>query len=331
MPPVRPESRSAESPPKVMTSTQLTLLGPQGNRPNLREVLSPPPGGRPYAVVTAGWQEREHELERLDQHLGRPTVNLALYRRSDEVFAARPDLRKALRRRKILLDRLQSLYEIQLAGALDAVRTLLPQMEEEPDVVAPYLQGAIEMVRQIDQSHLARITEIRSAFEAEHHYAEQPEIQRHREELGNLLAGCSGLLVAGGHVLVLLNRLRLFGIDDLIGDVPIVAWSAGAMALSERIVLFHHNPPQGQNNSQVAAKGLGVFPGVVVFPHATSRLRMGEPQRLSLLARRFAPADCLALDAGGWARWDSGRWRGGGTCRHMTLSGGLEPLGARCP
>ncbi|MGE3165939.1 MAG: hypothetical protein AB7O52_13625 [Planctomycetota bacterium] len=313
-----------------MTGRKVTLLGPQGERPNLRDVLAPPPGGKPLAVVTAGWQEREHEVEVLDHHLGRPTVNLALYRRSDEVLAARPDLRRALRDRKVLLDRLQSLYETQLAGALDAVRTLLPQAEEEPDVVAPYLEGTIDMVRLVDESHLARVARVRAEFEAEQRYEAQPEIQRHREELGNLLAGCSALLVAGGHVLVLLNRLRLFGICDLIGDLPVAAWSAGAMALTERIVLFHHNPPQGHNNSQVAAPGLGICPGAVVFPHANRRLRLNEPRRVSLLARRFAPAACLAMDSGGWATLEGDRWRGGGACRRLTLTGGLEPVEARC-
>jgi hypothetical protein len=46
-------------------------------------------------------------------------------------------------------------------------------------------------------------------------------------------------------VAVLVNRLRLFGLGDLVADKTVFAWSAGAMAVSERVVLFHDDPPQG--------------------------------------------------------------------------------------
>ena len=36
--------------------------------------------------------------------------------------------------------------------------------------------------------------------------------------------------------------------------------------------------------------------GVVALPHARRRLRVGDPIRMSVLARRFAPARCLVLD-----------------------------------
>src|SRR5437764_598914 len=76
-----------------------------------------------------------------------------------------------------------------------------------------------------------------------------------------LIRRTSALAIAGGHVAVLLNRLRLFGILALAEGRTIIAWSAGAMAVSDRIVLFHDSPPQGPGNPEVLGAGLGLFPG----------------------------------------------------------------------
>jgi hypothetical protein len=66
------------------------------------------------------------------------------------------------------------------------------------------------------------------------------------------------------------------------------------------VVLFHHSPPQGYGNTEVLHRGLGLVRGVVAFPHAQRRLRLDDPRRMELLARRFAPADCLAFEDGAW-------------------------------
>ena len=43
------------------------------------------------------------------------------------------------------------------------------------------------------------------------------------------LAAAEALCVAGGHVTILLNRVRLLGLLELAGDLPLIAWSAGAI------------------------------------------------------------------------------------------------------
>ena len=77
---------------------------------------------------------------------------------------------------------------------------------------------------------------------------------------------------------------------------PIVAWSAGAMVLGERIVLFHDNAPQGRRNAEVLDEGLGIVPRLVPLPHARHRLDWSSPTRMALFARRFAPSRCCTLD-----------------------------------
>lgn len=49
-------------------------------------------------------------------------------------------------------------------------------------------------------------------------------------------------------------------------EVPIMAWSAGAMVVSERIVLFHDSPPQGRGNAEMLGPGLGLFPRLPSSP-----------------------------------------------------------------
>ncbi len=63
--------------------------------------------------------------------------------------------------------------------------------------------------------------------------------------------------------------------------------SAGAMALSEKVVLFHDFPPQGAGNAEVFDAGLSAFRGLIVFPDADKRLALGDKQRVSMLASRL--------------------------------------------
>ena len=46
------------------------------------------------------------------------------------------------------------------------------------------------------------------------------------------------------------------------------------------------------------ADGLGLYAGVVPFPHARRRLRLDEPERIALLARRLAPSRAVLLPDG---------------------------------
>ena len=54
---------------------------------------------------------------------------------------------------------------------------------------------------------------------------------------------------------------------------PVIAWSAGAMALTDRIGLFHHRAPQGPGHPEVRGSGLSmVRRHAVLLPHARARL-----------------------------------------------------------
>ena len=77
-----------------------------------------------------------------------------------------------------------------------------------------------------------------------------------------------------------------------------IAWSAGAMALADRIVLFGDRSPRGPGHAEVYGSGLSLLRDVVLLPHARARLLLDDTPRMAVFARRFAPARCVPLEAG---------------------------------
>ena len=305
---------------------RVVLLGPQRREPRVRETLEELGCTGRTAAITAGWEEREEEIQELVDHLGRPVDHLQLWQRCEEVFAGDPELERALRGRTDRLRRLRALYRLRLRHGLDAVRALLARtpwtgME---DLLESEREAAIEAVRKLDQEHLERVDEVHAAFRDEITPHQRPSVRRHVDELRELLSGCDALCVAGGHVAVLLNRLRLFEISSLIGDTTVVAWSAGAMAVSDRVVLFHDSPPQGRGNAEVLEAGLGLAPDLVVLPHASKRLDLEDKDRTAMFARRFLPSRCLALDLGTRADRDGETWTFATGSRVLAPEGLLE-------
>lgn len=310
-----------------MARFTLTLLGPQRLQPTLAPALEEMEVEGPIATVTAGWQEREAEVEEMREHVGRPVVNLLLHTRGEQVFAADPRFADRYRARQERLRRLQEVYRLRLGHTLAAARQVLAR-EGEPEVLIPERRSAIQAVRTLDAHHLRRVQAVHARFESETEPFSRPAIRRHRRELAERLQGAGALAIAGGHVAVLLNRLRLFGLLELARDLPVVAWSAGAMALGEKVVLFHDSPPQGAGDAEVLETGLGLFTGLLPLPHAHKRLRLQDPLRVALFARRFAPAACAAMDGGArLAREEgSGRWRPGEATFRLTTRGKVRPL-----
>jgi len=163
-------------------------------------------------------------------------------------------------------------------------------------------------VRALDDRHLEKVETIQADFEEEWRPLERDSVAVHRREVEERLAECPTATIAGGHVAVLANRVRLFGLGPLLAGKTVFAWSAGSMVVSERIVLFHDAPPQGPGHAEVFSKGLGLCRGVLPLPHAARRLRLDDPTRVALFAKRFAPLFCAALDPGRGLAWNGRRW-----------------------
>jgi hypothetical protein len=168
----------------------------------------------------------------------------------------------------------------------------------------------VAAVRELDEAHLRRVNGARGEFYARLEPHARPVIAAHRDEVAGILREAGALVVAGGHVGVLADVLHLFNVAAFVGST-VIAWSAGAMALADRIVLFHDRAPQGPGQPEVYGSGLSLVRDVVLLPHARARLLLEDGPRMAVLARRFAPARCVPLEAGNRIDVVDGAWPDG--------------------
>ncbi len=306
-------------------SRPLGLLGPQRFDPTLARAVADLGIDGPIATVTAGWQERESEVDELHRDLAGRAVNLELHRRGEVVFERDPELARAHRERQELFRHLQELYVFRLDSLKRVCRELFGRPGDDP-ALASERGDAIDALRRLDARHEARLADIHASWNSRWRPFERDAVAEQRRELAGLIGGVAALAIAGGHVAVLVNRLRLFGILDLIGERAVVAWSGGAMASAERIVLFHDRPPQGRGNAEVLDRGLGVATGVVLFPHARRRLDLEDTVRMQILALRFAPARCITLDDRACLLFDGRRWQADPGVGALDTGGRHAPL-----
>ena len=281
---------------------RIILLGPQ-RRPTvdaavrllatLREPTDRPADG-PVATVSAGWQEREADDGELSRVLGGRDVNLRLYRRWQDVRERDPEYVAAERRLSAALAEMADLYLLRLDHALQAVYAL--QRREAGDRLrSEAVAEAVIAVRDVDAAHLRRVNEARLEFFDRLRPHDRPAIAEHRAAVAAVLGSASVLVLAGGHVGVLAEVLHLFNVAAALNEAapngaPVIAWSAGAMTLTDRIVLFHDRAPQGAGHPEVYGSGLSVVRDVVLLPHARARLLLDDTPRMAVFARRFAPA-----------------------------------------
>jgi hypothetical protein len=289
----------------VSSPRPVVLLGAQRFDPTLGDAVAALGVTGRVAIITAGWQEREAEDHQLVDHLGGRAVNLALHARGEAVFRDDPALRDAHREHHAALRHRQDFYRIRLEHLLEADR-VIAQREAPPEIQHEQSEASCDAIVDLDRWHLGLCRRLRAEFDARWALDTRPVVAQHRAELAALVADCDAVAIAGGHVATLVNRLRLFGLGDLVADKTVFAWSAGAMAVSERIVLFHDDPPQGTEVTEVLDAGLGLARNVVVFPEPERRLHLDDPARIARLARRFAPAHCLAFPARAWVCWHDG-------------------------
>ena len=287
---------------------RVILLGPQ-RRPTVDAVVRSLGLGGSIATVTAGWREREADDGELSGLLGRHDTNLGLYRRWLDIQDRDPGYAAAERRVQGELAELQDIYLLRLDHALRAVYAL--QRRSGDQLQAEAIAAAVAAVRELDAAHLRRVNEVRGEFFAELRPHDRPVIAGHRAEVAGILGEAAALVIAGGHVGVLADVLHLFNVAAALSgrapgaEAPVVAWSAGAMALTDRIVLFGDRSAQGPGHAEVYGSGLSVLRDVVLLPHARARMLLDDAPRMAVFAQRFGPGRCVMLEGGTRIEFDS--------------------------
>src|SRR5690606_36806816 len=118
---------------------------------------------------------------------------------------------------------------------------------------------------------------------------ERPAVAAVRTTVARELADVEAVVIPGGHVGVLVGALHLFNVAPHL-RAPVLAWGAGAMALTDTVVLFHDRAAHGPTAAEVFSTGLGLVRHVMALPEAADRLELGNRPRMGSLARRFAPS-----------------------------------------
>jgi len=304
----------------VAISPSPVLLGPQAQQITLAGAVADTGVEGSIATITAGWQEREMEDADLDRELQGRSFNLRLYQRWDEVMEEDPALREGHLRLQTRLRELRRIYNARLDHAMQGWQRMM-EWRGDRDLARGELDHALSAIRSLDDHHLERIAQLRTAFLEEFAPARRDAVRRRRDQVLSGLDGCGLVCIAGGHVAVLLNRIRLFDLTAALRERAVIAWSAGAMALTRRVVLFHDSPPQGPGHAEAFDHGLDLAPGVVALPDAEHRLRLDDRGRVSRMAQRFAPDVCVLLEAGSRVDGAGRRWRSEPGIRVLRPSG----------
>ncbi|MDJ0916955.1 MAG: Type 1 glutamine amidotransferase-like domain-containing protein [Woeseiaceae bacterium] len=274
------------------------LLGPQRPTINLGDAIEASGiEARSLAVISAGWQEAENDIDEIRDVVGLPLADLCLYGRTESLLRDHEDLASDYRARQDRLQQQQRLYRLRLKQLAIAARHTL-KASGDADILAAEQRHAVAQLRALDRHHLKRTTSVYEQFARTWNTETLPAIDEHRREIADILDANDGVIITGGNIAILLNRLSLFGMADLLADRTIIAWSAGAMVLADRIVLFHDRMPQGRREPEVLSAGLGLVRGHVFLPDPTGRLRLRDRPRIGLMARRFAPDKCVTLVSG---------------------------------
>ncbi|MEE4175768.1 MAG: Type 1 glutamine amidotransferase-like domain-containing protein [Xanthomonadales bacterium] len=297
------------------------LLGPQRPAPYLREALEAAEiEARSFAVISAGWQEAESDIDIIRDAVGRPVADLELYRRAETLFAEVPKMGEAYRERQARLKEQQRLYRSRLKQLAIAARNVTRE-NAHPALVDAELRHAITQLRALDRHHLRATERLHAAVGPEWQHARNRPWRRHHDEIAARIEAHDAVIVTGGNLPVLLNRLRLFGLADLLADRTVIGWSAGAMALAHHVVLYHDHMPHGRREPEVLGAGCGLIQRFVVLPDPVHRLRRNRPGRLGLLARRMSPQRCLTLDHGEYACFAGEQLVAAHKARHIDRKG----------
>lgn len=272
------------------------LLGPQRFRLTAGTVIGDVAPEGVVATITAGWRDREKEDAELDGVMGGRSQNLHLFHRLGHVLRHDREFAAAAGAYNRAVDEANSLYSLRLANALESVYATT-RLSAREDLLDSARRASLQSVRDIDSWYLWLVGELEQDLRTDGGMDSSEIVAHHRGEIREILSGAAALAIAGGHVGFLSRCLRLFDVSPP-ASMPVVGWSAGAMAMTEHIVLYHDMGQEGVRPAELWDRGLGRAPGVVAMPHARRRVMLDDLDRNKVLAHRFAPARVVLLDDG---------------------------------
>lgn len=308
------------------------LLGPQRFTTTVQATLRSLDCEGPVAMVNSGWEEREAEDAELRGVFDDRGVNVSLYSRAVETLASDRDLRVAILEHRTRHAELRAFYGIRLQAAWDTVFAVMRRSSKD-DVAEGARRSAVQALRDVDDWYAYEVARIVETTATSQVVQSSEALARQRREVAEIISGAALVAVAGGHVGILMETLRLLDVAIPL-QTPVIAWSAGAMAVCDPVVLFHDFAPRGVTAPEVHDRGLGRLRGVIPLPHARRRLALEDRQRMALFANRFPAHRLVPLDDGTIVRFSGQVGPGDGPtvlpegARYVNSDGAVATQGA---
>jgi hypothetical protein len=253
----------------------------------------------------------------------RTLVNLSLLKEQRDLLAAEPALSEAWTELRQVVATARRFYLEHNAHVLALFRrTLAEAKAREPALTLPRLIA--ESARALGGHSLAVYAlarELRQAFQTleandDHLFELLGDIERRafnaagidyhpgwraaRATLESRILSANSILLLGGRLDLLLDAFRFFRLRDAVAEAlrrgtQIVAMSAGAMALCERIIVYD-DFAETRRDFQLYDRGLEIVREIQLLPHCMERIQTDDPDNLAYLARRFRHHVCVGLN-----------------------------------
>ena len=233
---------------KVVRDPPLLLTGPQHSQPRLREALRSWNISGTVGLVSAGWEEDEFDDAWVRDAVDNTVVNSHLYEFGEQLFVEDPEIIYLLRRRQDELRKLREVNKIQLDHLLATARELLRREFAGEEVLAE-TDTTFRQIREVDALYIDHVYQVIRKYDKQIEPTSRATVLGFRQRVLEQLDGCQALFIAGGHIGVLLNRLNLSRLLRHV-NVPVIAWSGGAMAMGDKIVFYHHFIPHSSGANQ---------------------------------------------------------------------------------
>lgn len=288
---------------------------------------------RRVLLVTAAWGEREHDeaavkrslnaiglRSRWEHGFDRSLVNLSLHHEVAGLGEASPRALAAWLEGRRVAELARSFYLEHNAHLIQLVRrTLAAGKREDPTLtvaslaaeqghhggllryaLSRELQQALDTLEANDDHLVTLLDDVEQrAFDGEGlTYDEAWRAARDRLEQRILAANT--IMLFGGRLDRLLDGLRLFRLRDALAEAlrrgtQVIAMSAGAMVLCERVIIYDDFAAT-RRDFQLFDRGLALVRDIQLFPHCTERIQTDDPDNLAYLARRFRHHACVGLN-----------------------------------
>jgi peptidase E len=253
----------------------------------------------------------------------RAIANLSLLHELRGVARSSPRLMEAWQEGRRVAEMARSFYLEHNAHLIDLFRrTLAAGRREDPALTVPrlaadpihhgsgrrlvrytlsqQLRQALATLEANDDHLVNLLDEIeRRAFDAAG-LAYAPAWREARERLERRILSANTIMLFGGGLDPLLDALRFFRLRDVLAEAlrrgaQIVAMSAGAMVLCERVIIYN-DFSQKRRDFQLYDRGLALVRDLQLFPHCMERIQTDDPDNLAYLARRFRHHACVGLN-----------------------------------